>query len=123
MLLPRLKQPPVFSCPFKRLNLFLSNIIVSQDRLSFLAVIRLNAQKKTKMIEQRYLGKLCPFAKSCPVYQGKLIVEKVSTMLIRNVFCNRSLMGWKNCKRYTIAKEGLDVPEDATPYQSSKAVG
>lgn len=72
------------------------------------------------MIEQQYLGKLCPFAKDCPVYLGELLVEKVSTMLVRNVFCNRGLMGWKNCKRYLIAKAGLEIPENATPYSDNR---
>lgn len=74
------------------------------------------------MIEQRYLGKLCQFANDCPVYQGTLRVERVSTMLVRNVFCNRGFMGWKNCKRYLIAKEGLEIPENATPYNENKKI-
>ncbi len=71
------------------------------------------------MIEQRYLGKLCPFAASCPVYQGQLILERISTSLIRNVFCNRGNMGWKNCARYILAKDGEEIPEAATPYKSN----
>jgi hypothetical protein len=69
------------------------------------------------MIEQRYFGKLCPFYKSCPTYQGKIKLERISTLLIRNVFCNRGYMGWKNCERFKIANEGMEIPETATPYK------
>jgi hypothetical protein len=74
------------------------------------------------MIEQQYLGKLCPYAKDCPVYQGELKSEKVSTILVRNVFCNRGLTGWKNCKRYRQAKDGLEFTENATPYSGNQQI-
>lgn len=69
------------------------------------------------MTEQQYLGKLCPYAKDCPVYQGGLIIERISTSLIKNVFCNRGYKGWKNCERYKLAEEGSEVPLTATPYK------
>lgn len=74
------------------------------------------------MIEQRYLGKLCPFAMSCTIYQGDIILERISTTLLRNVFCNRGHMGWKNCSRYKLAIEGEEIPEAETPYGSKTKV-
>ncbi len=69
------------------------------------------------MINQRHLGKLCPYAKDCPVYQEELKIEKVSSFLIKNVFCNRGYKGWKNCERFKLAEEGQEIPETATPYK------
>lgn len=63
------------------------------------------------------LGKLCPLSSECPVYGGILQVEQISPLLIKNVFCNRGYKGWKNCKRYKLAEEQLDVPATATPYK------
>ena len=70
------------------------------------------------MTMQQYLGRLCPFAKSCPVYQEKLIIEHMSSYLIKNVFCNRGHKGWKNCMRFKLAAEGADIPPAATPYEA-----
>jgi hypothetical protein len=68
------------------------------------------------MIEQR-LGKRCPYAKECPVYQEKLLIDRISPFLIKNVFCNRGYKGWKNCERFKLADEGSEVPPTATPYK------
>lgn len=69
------------------------------------------------MISQRHLGKLCPYAKDCPVYQGDLKIKKISSFLIKNVFCNRGYKGWKNCERFKLADEGQEIPATATPYK------
>ncbi|WP_430972845.1 hypothetical protein [Sunxiuqinia rutila] len=69
------------------------------------------------MINQRHLGKLCPYSKDCPVYQEELKIERVSSFLIKNVFCNRGYKGWKNCERFKLADEGLAIPTTATPYK------
>ncbi|HZL10254.1 MAG TPA: hypothetical protein VFC65_09665 [Prolixibacteraceae bacterium] len=70
------------------------------------------------MSEQRDYGKICQFNKTCPVYQGNLVIEEISNTLIKNVFCNRGFKGWKNCERYKLAEEGGEIPENATPYNS-----
>ena len=69
------------------------------------------------MINQRYLGKLCPYAKECPVYQEELLIKRTSPFLIKNVFCNRGHKGWKNCERFNLAEDGQEVPTTATPYK------
>ncbi len=68
------------------------------------------------MNDQNYKGNLCRLAKSCPVFQGELIVEQISPFLLKNVFCSRGFMGWKNCERYKLAKAGIEIPEGTTPY-------
>ena len=52
------------------------------------------------MVNQRHLGKLCPFAKECPVYQEELLIDKISPFLIKNVFCNRGEKGWLGCEKH-----------------------
>jgi len=68
------------------------------------------------MRELPNIGRLCPFAKECPVYHGRIQVEDISLHLIKNVFCNRGKRGWMNCNRYRIAIIGDDIPAAATPY-------
>ncbi len=65
----------------------------------------------------QYLGKRCPFSSNCPVFHGTLIVEKAPLMLIKNVFCNRGIKGWKNCVRFQLAETEDEVPSTATPYK------
>ncbi|MGD9555528.1 MAG: hypothetical protein AB7V25_00750 [Mangrovibacterium sp.] len=69
------------------------------------------------MLEQQNLGKLCPYSVTCPVYQERLIVERVPPFLIRNVFCNRGQKGWNNCVRYRLIAEDKEAPVTATPYK------
>lgn len=69
------------------------------------------------MNELRHLGKLCPYARECPVYQEELRIGKISPFLIKNVFCNRGIKGWKNCERFKLAENGQAIPATATPYQ------
>lgn len=69
------------------------------------------------MINQRYLGKLCPYSKDCPVYQEEMQIKGISTFLIKNVFCNRGHKGWKNCERFKLYDDGQEVPATATPYK------
>lgn len=69
------------------------------------------------MNDQQYLGKLCPYAKTCPVYGEEVLVEKISPFLIKNVFCNRGYKGWKNCERFKTGEKGLEIPVTATPYK------
>jgi len=69
------------------------------------------------MIKQQYLGKLCPYSKTCPVYCETFIVDQVSPFLIKNVFCNRGPKGWNNCERFKIKEQGVEVPPTATPYK------
>jgi len=64
----------------------------------------------------QYLGKRCTYADTCPVFQGKLAVKNVPLMLIKNVFCNRGIKGWKNCRRFQLAEKGGEVPPTVTPY-------
>ena len=63
-----------------------------------------------------YLGKLCKYAKDCSVYQNKNKNIKKPIFLIRNVFCNRGLKGWSNCKRYLELEKGEIVTDNTTPY-------
>lgn len=69
------------------------------------------------MNELRYLGKRCPYAGECPVYHEELTIEKISPFLIKNVFCNRGMKGWKNCERFNVAETGETIPATATPYK------
>lgn len=46
------------------------------------------------------LGNRCQFAKECPIFLGELKVSETPLLIFRNVFCNRGLKGWKNCKRF-----------------------
>jgi hypothetical protein len=46
------------------------------------------------------LGNRCQFANECPIFLGKLKVSDTPLTIYRNVFCNRGLKGWKNCKRF-----------------------
>lgn len=65
----------------------------------------------------QYLGKRCPIAKTCPVFQGSLTMPDVPVMLIKNVFCNRGIKGWKNCRRFQLAEAGEEVSPATTPYK------
>lgn len=68
------------------------------------------------MRELPNVGRLCPFAKECPVYHGHIQIKNISLHLIKNVFCNRGEKGWTNCNRYRIAITGENIPATATPY-------
>lgn len=70
------------------------------------------------MNDQQFLGKLCPYSNTCPVYLEELVVERTSTFLIKNVFCNRGFKGWKNCERYRLVSQGIEVSLTATPYKN-----
>lgn len=63
------------------------------------------------------LGKLCEYASDCPVYQKKIKNPGRPISLVRNVFCNRGIKGWKNCKRFLAVEAGEPVTENATPYK------
>lgn len=63
-----------------------------------------------------YLGKLCKYANDCSVYQNKNKNIKKPVFLVRNVFCNRGLKGWSNCKKYLALEAGEPVTENTTPY-------
>ncbi|MDD4426035.1 MAG: hypothetical protein WCY58_04610 [Mariniphaga sp.] len=63
-----------------------------------------------------YLGKRCKYAEECTVYQDENNEVKKPVFLIRNVFCNRGLKGWKNCKRYMAYERGEKVDDTMTPY-------
>lgn len=43
---------------------------------------------------------LCPYTKSCSIYQGKGDTGGVPLTIYRNVFCHRGIKGWSNCKDY-----------------------
>lgn len=64
-----------------------------------------------------YLGKRCRFADECPVYQGKVNGLDSPQFLIKNVFCNRGIKGWKNCKRFNLLEQDKKVTESTTPYK------
>lgn len=70
------------------------------------------------MRDQKYFGHLCQLAKNCPVYQETLIVDRISLPLLKNVFCNRGYNGWKNCERFKLFDQGLEIPEKACPYNA-----
>lgn len=61
-------------------------------------------------------GKVCKYAKECPVYNEEITDFEVPQHIIKNVFCNRGAKGWKNCTRYNMMEENQEVPEGATPY-------
>lgn len=64
-----------------------------------------------------HLGKLCIYASDCPVYQKRTKVLGKPVFLVRNVFCNRGIKGWKNCKRYLALETGELITEKSTPYK------
>ncbi|MBN2635188.1 MAG: hypothetical protein JXR61_02880 [Prolixibacteraceae bacterium] len=63
------------------------------------------------------LGKLCKYAKNCPVYQNEIADLNKPIMIIRNVFCNRGIKGWTNCARFNALEEGKSVNQNSTPYK------
>jgi len=63
-----------------------------------------------------HLGKLCKYAADCPVYKGQINGLKTPSYLIRNVFCNRGIKGWKNCTRFRLLEENKEVTNSTTPY-------
>ena len=65
------------------------------------------------------LGRICNHSNECPVYKGDITIDGVDHVIVRNVFCNRGEMGWKNCKRYQLVSDNKEVPETATPYKTS----
>lgn len=69
------------------------------------------------MNDKKNYNSLCQFAKECPVFQGDLIIERISPFLLKNVFCNRGFKGWRNCERYKLAEMGVEIPAQATPYE------
>lgn len=64
-----------------------------------------------------YLGKRCRFADECPVYKGEIKKLGTPLFLIKNVFCNRGIKGWKNCKRFQLLEENKEVTKSTTPYK------
>lgn len=64
-----------------------------------------------------HLGKLCKYAADCPVYQDEIKNLDKPIFLVRNVFCNRGIKGWSNCKRFVTLESGEPVKEDTTPYK------
>ena len=64
-----------------------------------------------------HLGKLCKYANECPVYIGKVKSMETPGYIIKNVFCNRGIHGWKNCHRYNLLSENKEVKETTTPYE------
>lgn len=69
------------------------------------------------MNDKKYYGNLCQFSKSCPVYQGTLVIDQISPFLLKNVFCNRGFKGWRNCERFNLAENGMEVLDTTTPYK------
>ena len=43
---------------------------------------------------------ICQYIKTCPIYQGKKEVSTTPLSIYKNVFCNRGLRGWNNCKQF-----------------------
>ncbi|MDA3893592.1 MAG: hypothetical protein PF517_18155 [Salinivirgaceae bacterium] len=43
---------------------------------------------------------LCEYASKCPDFQGKESTNGIPLQLFKNVFCNRGIRGWSNCKQY-----------------------
>lgn len=46
------------------------------------------------------LGLLCRYADKCPLYKGSDKKQDMPLHILRNVFCNRGMKGWKNCIRF-----------------------
>ncbi len=46
------------------------------------------------------LGTRCRFSNKCELFLGKKESSKTPLPVYRNVFCNRGIKGWKNCKEY-----------------------
>lgn len=63
-----------------------------------------------------HLGKLCKYAAECTVYQNENNEIEKPIFLVRNVFCNRGIKGWQNCKRYLAYEKGETVPDTMTPH-------
>jgi hypothetical protein len=64
-----------------------------------------------------HLGKLCKYAGECPAYQNKVKNMGKPIFLVRNVFCNRGMKGWSNCKRFVALEAGEPVTENSSPYK------
>ena len=63
------------------------------------------------------LGRLCKYAGECPVYQDEIKDLGKPIFLVRNVFCNRGIKGWSNCKRFNALEAGEAVKKGTTPYK------
>ncbi len=63
------------------------------------------------------LGKCCKYARGCPVYMDGVKDMDKPVFLVRNVFCNRGIKGWGNCKRFLALEAGEAVVETSTPYK------
>jgi hypothetical protein len=62
-----------------------------------------------------YLGKLCKYSDECNVYRNKNKNIRKPIFIVRNVFCNRGIKGWQNCKRFQMYEAGKPVPDEMTP--------
>ncbi len=49
------------------------------------------------------MGKdFCKYTKKCPIYQGETLSNEHELTVYKNVFCQRGIRGWKNCKQFLI---------------------
>jgi hypothetical protein len=53
----------------------------------------------------KFLGKRCKYAETCPLYQGTGLPENMTRTIWRNVFCYRGEKGWSNCEKYRLYEE------------------
>lgn len=61
-------------------------------------------------------SRTCKYANECLVYKGEIDTKVSSTTIIRNVFCNRGIKGWSNCKKFQALEQDQPVSPEATPY-------
>ena len=54
------------------------------------------------------LGYKCKYTNSCPLYKGLEKSGDTPLHILRNVFCNRGIKGWKNCSKYHLFEKDLN---------------
>jgi hypothetical protein len=64
--------------------------------------------------------KLCPYARNCNFYLGKIEDKHRPRYFILNVFCRGADRGWSGCQRYNIYKNDLE-PDDSVLPQSDRS--
>jgi hypothetical protein len=53
------------------------------------------------MTVDKNLGRKCKYYRICSLYKGEGLPDDIQKTVWRNVFCNRGMKGWSNCKQFT----------------------
>lgn len=59
----------------------------------------------------------CPYLKTCPLFNGKLLKRESSARTYKNLYCN-STGRYKECKRYIVAQKAGKSADFVMPNSS-----